>query len=254
MRVGTRSAAQAAAAALLGLVLTACVNQRTESTQPGSTPGAASVTIETPDGLALAVRLWSGDAERLVIYLHGYRQDQSSWWPLAAATLPQQPSVLTFDFRGHGRSPGRANDLDGTQVDVAAAIAFARARGYRRIVLVGAGMGAAAGMLAAANDDAIALVGISAPDEFGDLHPLAVASRFAGRLVLVASKGDLSAARSLTQFQAAAAVPIDRIALVSGAVHGTGLLVQATGPVLAFYEQALAALWAAPRLTTARVN
>ena len=240
MRAAGRLAPIAVAVALLGLALTGCLDERAELKAP---PGGAAVTIETADGIALAGRLWGADADRVLIYLHEYGQDQTAWWPLAARPLPGRPSVLTFDFRGHGASPGRANDLRGMRRDVEAALAFARARDYGQIVLVGAGMGAAAGMLAAAGDPAVALIGLSAPGAFGDLHPLAVAPDFAGRLALIAAADDLSAQQSFEQLRAAALLPAWRALLVPGRAHGAALLVHATEALLAFYERALAEFW-----------
>ncbi len=239
MHAGGRLGRITTAIALAGLVFTSCLDQRAERAEPALAPGATAVTIDTADGLALAGRLWSADAGYLLIYLHEYWQDQTEWWPLAQRPLPGSPSALTFDFRGHGASPGRANDLQGMERDVQAAVAFARARGYEQIVVVGAGMGAAVGMLAVANDPAVALIGVSAPGEFGDLHPLAVAPDFTGRLALIAAAGDLSATESFAQLQAAVALPTRCAALIAGSAHGASLLVDATDAALAFYERAL---------------
>ena len=247
MRAGGRLARGDAAVALLGLlglVLAGCLDQRVGRPDPGVAPGATPVTIDTADGLALAGRLWSADPNHLLIYLHEYRQDQTTWWPVAGASFPGQPSELTFDFRGHGASPGEPDDINGMEMDVAAAVAFARDRGYRQIVLVGAGMGAAVGMLAMAGDPAIGMVGFSAPSEFAELRPIDVAPAFAGRLVLIAARDDLSAVFSIRQLGMAARVPEWRMRLLSGRAHGAELLMGAEcAIVLPFYERAIADLW-----------
>ena len=227
--------------ACLVAALTACDDPHALDPRPGRiTPGAAPVTFPSEDGQGLAGRLWTNDRSRILVYLHEYREDESRWWPLAEEPVAGQPSVLTFDFRGHGASTGAPDDIEGTTRDVQAAIRFVRARGFDDIALIGAGMGAAAGMLAVADDPSIGVIGLSTPMEFGGLRPIDVAPRFHGRLVLVAARDDLSAAHSYEQLAAAAEVPPERRELIDGRAHGAELLAGAKGYSLRrFYEKTL---------------
>ncbi|WP_405693182.1 alpha/beta hydrolase [Streptomyces sp. NBC_01185] len=59
----------------------------------------------------------------------------------AAAVFAQRAAVITFSFRGHGRSGGRSTVGDREVLDLAAAVAWARSLGHRRIVTVGFSMG-----------------------------------------------------------------------------------------------------------------
>ncbi|MFG2922000.1 alpha/beta hydrolase [Streptomyces sp. NPDC048305] len=59
----------------------------------------------------------------------------------AAAVFAQRAAVITFSFRGHGRSTGRSTVGDREVLDLAAAVAWARSLGHRRIVTVGFSMG-----------------------------------------------------------------------------------------------------------------
>ena len=106
--------------------------------------GSETITIRTADGLTLDGRVWDRGHDRLVIYLHEFRENQDSWWPYAREPRGEGVSALTFDFRGHGKSEGNLDDIDGMVLDAEAAIAFARDRGFERVMLVGAGMGAGA--------------------------------------------------------------------------------------------------------------
>ncbi|MEV5674617.1 alpha/beta fold hydrolase [Streptomyces sp. NPDC052179] len=59
----------------------------------------------------------------------------------AAQVFSQRAAVITFSFRGHGRSGGRSTVGDREVRDLAAAVAWARSLGHRRIVTVGFSMG-----------------------------------------------------------------------------------------------------------------
>ena len=232
-------------AACLVAALAACEDPHALDPRPErTTPGATPVSFVTADGLRLTGRLWTNDPSRILVYLHEYREDESRWWPLAEEPVAGQPSVLTFDFRGHGASEGLPEDIVGMTQDVQAAIRFVRARDFDDIALIGAGMGAAAGMLAVADEPAIGVIGLSTPMEFGGLRTIDVAPKFTGRLVLVAAREDLSARYSYEQLVDAAEVPPERRELIDGRAHGVELLAGAKGYSLRrFYEKALPGLF-----------
>ncbi|MEU9730904.1 alpha/beta fold hydrolase [Streptomyces sp. NPDC048002] len=58
-----------------------------------------------------------------------------------AEAFAQYGSVITFSFRGHGRSAGRSTVGDREVLDLAAAVAWARELGHSRVVTVGFSMG-----------------------------------------------------------------------------------------------------------------
>ncbi|MBM7436684.1 alpha/beta hydrolase [Streptomyces sp. HB132] len=59
----------------------------------------------------------------------------------AAEVFAQRAAVITFSFRGHGRSGGRSTVGDREVLDLAAAVTWARSLGHRRVVTVGFSMG-----------------------------------------------------------------------------------------------------------------
>ncbi|MFI1226960.1 MULTISPECIES: alpha/beta hydrolase [unclassified Streptomyces] len=59
----------------------------------------------------------------------------------AARAFAQRAAVITFSFRGHGRSGGRSTVGDREVLDLAAAVAWARRLGHPRVVTVGFSMG-----------------------------------------------------------------------------------------------------------------
>ncbi|MEI7030955.1 alpha/beta hydrolase [Streptomyces pratensis] len=59
----------------------------------------------------------------------------------AARAFARRAAVVTFSFRGHGRSGGRSTVGDREVLDLAAAVAWARDLGHSRVVTVGFSMG-----------------------------------------------------------------------------------------------------------------
>ncbi|MEU2247396.1 alpha/beta fold hydrolase [Streptomyces sp. NPDC019224] len=59
----------------------------------------------------------------------------------AVRTFSRRAAVVTFSFRGHGRSGGLSTVGDREVLDLAAAVAWARSLGHRRVVTVGFSMG-----------------------------------------------------------------------------------------------------------------
>ncbi|MGC4951270.1 alpha/beta fold hydrolase [Streptomyces sp. DT224] len=59
----------------------------------------------------------------------------------AVRTFSRYAPVVTFSFRGHGRSGGFSTVGDREVLDLAAAVAWARSLGHRRVVTVGFSMG-----------------------------------------------------------------------------------------------------------------
>ena len=212
------------------LLAFSCLDRPADRPDRGSAAGARTVELRTSDGIALNGRLWTRDPRRVVIYLHEYGDDQTSWWPTAEDGAPSDPSAMTFDFRGHGASEGDHEDVASTPVDARAALAFAAEQGYQRVVLVGAGMGAAAAMSVAADQPAVGVLGLSAPADFDDLHPVEVVRQLGPRVALIASDGDLSAHDSLAQFRARTPISAARVAMLNGRDHGVEMLTGTRGP------------------------
>lgn len=90
-----------------------------------------------------------------------------------AGELAASFSVLTFDFRGHGKSTGRCRiGFQGPSEDLEAVAAKARGMGFSRLGLAGFSMGAAAGFLLEARSPSFdAFVSIGCPPSMPDLVP-----------------------------------------------------------------------------------
>ncbi|MER6786390.1 alpha/beta fold hydrolase [Streptomyces sp. NPDC000658] len=82
-----------------------------------------------------------------------------------AAAFARRGAVVTFSFRGHGRSGGRSTVGDREVLDLAAAVEWARSLGHTRVVTVGFSMGGSVVLRHAALPGASvdAVVAVSAP-------------------------------------------------------------------------------------------
>ncbi|MEV5171808.1 alpha/beta fold hydrolase [Streptomyces flaveolus] len=81
-----------------------------------------------------------------------------------AGVLRGYGAVVTFSFRGHGRSGGRSTVGDKEVLDLAAAVEWARGLGHARVVTVGFSMGGSVVLRhAALHGGTDAVVSVSAP-------------------------------------------------------------------------------------------
>ncbi len=121
----------------------------------------------TADAIELFPRHWQAGAEprAAVVVAHGFTAsaDDVGVVALAEALHARGFDVTTYDARGHGRSGGLCTLGDLERHDVAAAVALARQR-CSKVVLVGASMGGIAVLRYAASDPSIAgVVTVSCP-------------------------------------------------------------------------------------------
>jgi pimeloyl-ACP methyl ester carboxylesterase len=100
-------------------------------------------TLVTEDGVPIDAAHVPGDDRLGVIVAHGFTQSWSKpmVWRIATR-LSQAGGVVSFDFRGHGRSGGLSTLGDSEIKDLDVAVRYARELGYRRIAAVGFSMGA----------------------------------------------------------------------------------------------------------------
>ncbi|GAA1765627.1 alpha/beta hydrolase [Luedemannella helvata] len=120
--------------------------------------------LRTADGVVLSAQHDPGPSTDLAfVAAHGFT---GSWRTPAmrrvAAILTEFGGVVTFDFRGHGRSGGASTVGDQEIYDVAAAVDWARSLGYASVATVGFSLGSACVVRHAAAFPADFLVGVAA--------------------------------------------------------------------------------------------
>jgi pimeloyl-ACP methyl ester carboxylesterase len=147
--------------------------------------------LTTTDGVAIDARHDPGPRGLAFVLAHGFT---GSWRRpavrRAAAHFARHGGVVTFDFRGHGRSGGRSTVGDREIDDLEAAVAWARSLRYERIATVGFSMGASVAVRHAAlirGVDAVAAISGPARWYYRGTVPMRrvhwVIERPAGRLV-----------------------------------------------------------------------
>lgn len=127
---------------------------------------ARPVHFTTSDHIRLAGSLY-GHGKTLVICSHMLHTTREIW---SESGIPQRLAVqgyevLAYDFRGNGDSEG-ASDIWSLDVDLRAAVDFARQQGATKIVLMGASMGGTASLKVAAEIPVTAVISLSGPQNF----------------------------------------------------------------------------------------
>jgi fermentation-respiration switch protein FrsA (DUF1100 family) len=106
-------------------------------------PVVKATTLVTEDGVPIDAVHLPGPKDLAIVVAHGFTL---SWqrpavWRIANR-FNRSAGVVTFDFRGHGRSGGLSTLGDREVNDLDVAVAWARELGYQRIATVGFSMGA----------------------------------------------------------------------------------------------------------------
>lgn len=147
--------------------------------------------LRTVDGVLISANHQPGPPQLALVLAHGFT---GSWrrpaLRAAATTFNRHAGVISFDFRGHGRSSGSSTVGDQEIHDLEAAVAWARELGYKEIATVGFSMGASVVIRHAALIRGVsAAVAVSGPSRwyYRDTVPMRrvhwVIERRLGRLV-----------------------------------------------------------------------
>ncbi|OEU87020.1 alpha/beta hydrolase [Streptomyces abyssalis] len=108
-------------------------------------PAARELTATSADGARLHVEVHGRDTDPAVVLAHGWTCSTAFWAPVIRELTAGGHRVVTYDQRGHGRSPGTDGHLYGPSSladDLCAVLDEALAPG-ERAVLGGHSMGAA---------------------------------------------------------------------------------------------------------------
>jgi pimeloyl-ACP methyl ester carboxylesterase len=110
------------------------------------TSGGWRAVLLTSDGVPIEAEHLAGPAggrDLAIVVAHGFTGAlERPAVRRAAAALRGSGGVLTFSFRGHGRSGGHSTVGDREVLDLDAVVGWARRLGYARVATVGFSMGA----------------------------------------------------------------------------------------------------------------
>ncbi|MBU1670187.1 MAG: alpha/beta fold hydrolase [Actinobacteria bacterium] len=128
------------------------------------------------DGVELFCTVLGSDPRRAVVVAHPAVVGSSHSQVVALAEeLSRSFTVITFDFRGHGRSTGRCPlGFGKVSEDLEAVLARVRRMGFEKVAVSGFSLGAAAAFVAGARGVPFdALVSIGCPPVFPEIAPWA---------------------------------------------------------------------------------
>jgi fermentation-respiration switch protein FrsA (DUF1100 family) len=151
-----------------GLALFGCVASEQMIFQPQPVSYGAGLSglreIKADDGTPLAVvHLPNATARFTVFYFHGNAEDLGDVAPMLEALHDTGFAVLAFDYRGYGRSDGRASETN-VYADTRAIFAFAQANlglTPERTIIVGRSVGSGPAVEFAARERVAGLALIS---------------------------------------------------------------------------------------------
>lgn len=110
-----------------------------------ATRGRARALLRTDDGVRIEAAYEPGPGPvggPVIVLAHGFTGDlERPHVRRAARVFARHAAVVTFSFRGHGRSGGRSTVGDREVLDLAAAVTWARSLGHSRVITVGFSMG-----------------------------------------------------------------------------------------------------------------
>ncbi|WP_433341078.1 alpha/beta fold hydrolase [Streptomyces sp. CA-253872] len=108
-------------------------------------PRRARARLRAADGVRIDAAYEPGPGPvggPVVVLAHGFTGDlDRPHVRRAAHVLARHAAVVTFSFRGHGRSGGRSTVGDSEVLDLAAAVTWARSLGHSRVITLGFSMG-----------------------------------------------------------------------------------------------------------------
>lgn len=198
----------------------------TPTVRPTPTPPVVDVkTIEfaASDGVTLSGRLF-GTGDKWVVLAHMLPADQNSWEPFARELASRGYRALTFNFRGYSPSGG-SRDIPKFELDVQAALKYARDSGAARVFLMGASAGGTAVLRVAATEELPAVITLSAPQRVQGLDlTLAQLIGFKTPALFLASQEDTSVASDARNMYDAVKSEKE-VAVLRGGAHGTNMLI-----------------------------
>lgn len=179
------------------------------------------VAFQTADSITLRGYLW-GNGRHAVVLSHMFGTDQSIWFQFARKLEAEGFTVLTYDFRGVGKSDGELI-IPRVDRDVVAAIKFVKGRRPRSIFLIGASMGGTASLVAAAQQKVNGVVVMASGMRFEGLDAQPHLPNLKVPKLFIVGSGDAPFNESAQVMYARTPQPKQLLVFPTDA-HGTNLL------------------------------
>ena len=130
------------------------------------------INLTTKDNIKIALNYYHKDNNSVVILAPGWCMTKdSNAFKKIAQNFSENFDVISFDFRGHGRSGSCYTFTAVELIDIDAVVRFARKKGYKNIYLVGFSLGAALALIYASKSSKICkVIAVSAPSDFSKIE------------------------------------------------------------------------------------
>ena len=129
-------------------------------------------TLKTKDKIDIAINHYSCDSEEVVIIAPGWcmTKDSNAFCKISKM-FAKKFDVISFDFRGHGKSKGMYTFTAKELMDMDCVVRFARKKNYKKIYLAGFSLGAAMSLIYASKSRFIdKVIAVSAPSDFNKIE------------------------------------------------------------------------------------
>ncbi len=123
--------------------------------------------LKTSDGIKIAINHFKGSGEQALIIANGWTMSKDSRFIKEMAELFAKTfDVISFDFRGHGKSSGIYTFTSKESEDLKSIVNYAK-KNYKKIYLVAFSLGAAIAIIHSAHTESInRIITVSAPHSF----------------------------------------------------------------------------------------
>ena len=193
--------------------------------------------IAAGDGTVLRIKSY-GSGGAAVLLAHDLDGSQGDWSAFADTLSSRGYSVMTFDFRGHGKSAGQRDDAL-AEADLASALVHMREQlRAPKVLVVGAGMGGIAALRVSARESVSAVAAVAAPATLRGLSATDAVPLITSPKLFLASEGNAADAAAARNLSSLAKDPKDLL-LVPGTAHGASLVnnAQARDRLLQFLDK-----------------
>jgi len=128
--------------------------------------------ILSEDNTEIALNYLENGRDKVIIIAHGfYNNKDTVLFQEISDAFSEKYDVITFDFRGHGKSDGLFTWTAKETQDLRAVINYAKEKGYKRVGVVGFSLGAAITLIEGSQNSNIdSIVSVSAPSDFWKIN------------------------------------------------------------------------------------
>ena len=128
--------------------------------------------LKTKDKIDIAINYYQNEHDEVVIIAPGWCMTKDSdAFRRIAEMFAAYFDVISFDFRGHGKSGGMYTFTAKEIMDINTVVRFARKNNYKKIYLAGFSLGAAISLIYASKSRFIdKVIAVSAPSDFDKIE------------------------------------------------------------------------------------